>query len=736
MNKYEMLETVQDMVEGRPPTPEGKILTTLDVDKQLRKQFEIPEEYVTLEFEDDYYYHISKKIPPSMEEFNCEMDDTGEIYIGLDLKKQSYNSFIKGEYFTACNLSVFPSRNGPFGRLFIEKKNIGKFFDDFFKGEVPVKRAMPLVSNGVYNIKVKPFVGLQLCDVNVADIEPPILNDNLMESLTKEILMFKSKQDFYEEHNIEYKRGILMYGPAGNGKCHGKGTEILMHNGDIKKVEDIKIGEFIMGNDSTPRKVLSLGRGVDQLYEIHPTKGKPFTVNSNHLLSLKMNGDVGKNKKSDIVNIPIKQYLNESNHFKKCAKGYRTKIDFDEQLLAIDPYMLGIWLGDGTTSKPDITTMDEEVVTYINTFAKENKWVVNKYKSDTKANTYAITTGSKENSRNGTSFKSLLKRINVLNNKHVPRNFKINSAKHRLQMLAGLIDSDGYYKDNCYYITQKSNQLSSDIIFLAQTLGLGVTHKKEIKTIKSTGFSGEYNMITIYGNIDIIPVKVLRKKAVPRKQIKNVLHFGFDVIKKEVGDYYGFELDGNHLYCLGDCTVTHNTSFIKTFVKDFDAISVLLNIKSDNEISFIEKFLGDPTYKDKLKIIIMEDIDGIQEHMRSSVLNLLDGVSACNNTIFIATTNFPNKLDIAIAKRPSRFDSLYNIEVPNESIRKELLSKFFKDIDTVELAACVEESAGLSGAYFKEIFLFSMLNDLEPLEAIVEIKKRMKIFDKTESYIG
>lgn len=132
----------------------------------------------------------------------------------------------------------------------------------------------------------------------------------------------------------------------------------------------------------------------------------------------------------------------------------------------------------------------------------------------------------------------------------------------------------------------------------------------------------------------------------------------------------------------------------------------------------------------------MEDIDGIHEHMRSAVLNLLDGVTACNNTIFIATTNFPNKLDIAIAKRPSRFDSLYKIDVPNETIRKELLSKFFEKISGRELKDCVEASNGLSGAYFKEIFLFSMLNDLQPLEAIIEIKKRMKVFDKTENYIG
>jgi len=56
----------------------------------------------------------------------------------------------------------------------------------------------------------------------------------------------------------------LLLGSTGVGKCHGKGTKILMFNGSIKNVEDIKEGELIMGDDSTPRTVLSLARGKEQ----------------------------------------------------------------------------------------------------------------------------------------------------------------------------------------------------------------------------------------------------------------------------------------------------------------------------------------------------------------------------------------------------------------------------------------------------------------------------------------
>ena len=69
----------------------------------------------------------------------------------------------------------------------------------------------------------------------------------------------------------------------------------------------------------------------------------------------------------------------------------------------------------------------------------------------------------------------------------------------------------------------------------------------------------DYNRIKISGDIDRIPCKVERKKAAKRKQIKNVLHTGFQVVPRGVEQYYGFEIDGNRRFLLGDFTVTHNT---------------------------------------------------------------------------------------------------------------------------------------------------------------------------------
>jgi len=85
----------------------------------------------------------------------------------------------------------------------------------------------------------------------------------------------------------EQAEGILVAGAPGMGKCHGKGTPILMYDGSIKKVEDIKNGDLIMGPDSKPRIVLGNAHGYGKLYRVIPVKGDPYIVNEDHILSLK-----------------------------------------------------------------------------------------------------------------------------------------------------------------------------------------------------------------------------------------------------------------------------------------------------------------------------------------------------------------------------------------------------------------------------------------------------------------
>ncbi|MCQ2404270.1 MAG: DEAD/DEAH box helicase family protein [Lentisphaeria bacterium] len=71
--------------------------------------------------------------------------------------------------------------------------------------------------------------------------------------------------------------------------CHAKGHPILMYDGSVKKVEDIVVGDLLMGPDETPRRVLQLARGCEAMVKIMPVASsglQPFVVNRHHLMPL------------------------------------------------------------------------------------------------------------------------------------------------------------------------------------------------------------------------------------------------------------------------------------------------------------------------------------------------------------------------------------------------------------------------------------------------------------------
>lgn len=78
------------------------------------------------------------------------------------------------------------------------------------------------------------------------------------------------------------KRTLLVL-PTG---CHAKGEELLMADGTIKEVQDIKLNDLLIGSDGKARTVLHLQEGYDDLYKITPVKGEPFIVTRDHKLTL------------------------------------------------------------------------------------------------------------------------------------------------------------------------------------------------------------------------------------------------------------------------------------------------------------------------------------------------------------------------------------------------------------------------------------------------------------------
>ncbi|WP_395077693.1 replicative DNA helicase [Flavobacterium sp.] len=364
---------------------------------------------------------------------------------------------------------------------------------------------------------------------------------------------------------------IIIAARPGMGKCLGKGTNVLLFDGSLRKVEDVTTDDLLMGDDSTSRKVLSIARGRENMYWIHQNKGISYRVNESHILSLKRSRIEGGHKKGEVLNITVKDYLEKSDKFKSNYKGYKVAVEFDEKFLSLEPYYLGLWLGDGHSYSQRITNIDEEIIDYLNDYADRLESELVTYYQEDRTNNYSIVKRNRANSEDfQINIQEELRKLDLIQNKHIPQDFLINSTQNRLQLLAGLIDSDGYYTSefNCFEIVQKSERLSKQIKFLCDSLGFRSSLKKKKTSIKAIGFEGEACRIRIFGNLDSIPTKIERKKAREWNSKVDWKVTGVKVEFDKEDDYYGFEIDGNRLFLLEDMTVTHNTAFVLSMARN------------------------------------------------------------------------------------------------------------------------------------------------------------------------
>ena len=178
------------------------------------------------------------------------------------------------------------------------------------------------------------------------------------------------------------------------------------------------------------------------------------------------------------------------------------------------------------------------------------------------------------------------------------------------------------------------------------------------------------------------------------------------------------------------------TTFIKHFLskttKENDRYGIIIDC-SDGFDSSVGKYL-ESVLGDKEKVIVLEDIDSIAEnsYQRASLLNFIDGIESMDKTLFIATSNNPEKLDEAILNRRSRFDKKYFIDLPSEKMREKFLARFFPEMNEGELIEHAKLTEGFSGADFKEIFILTNLQDISTEKAIGLLHEQINMIYKNK----
>ena len=365
--------------------------------------------------------------------------------------------------------------------------------------------------------------------------------------------------------------------------CHIAGTEVIMADGRLKKVEDIVIGDQVMGDDGTPRTVLQVHTGTDQMYKITPRCGDVQVVNSKHIIYGK-HRDYNK-KTYEPFTMKAEDYYNMISANPRKKDGYKLvhskAVSFPHQEVPIEPYMFGLWLGDGDSSKARITSKDSEIIDYLYSFAAKYNFILQDEACTNSKGCRHLTLTTPTGKKN--HFHTWLRHLNVFNDKDIPDCYLYNDRDTLLQVLAGLVDSDGTYnpKTQIVEITQYDGhkKIIDKAEYICHLLGFRV--KRSIRYSKERIFSGrtikgnvlQHRLQILYGHSEI-PCKIARKRSIDRKGDKKKssldrLDTTFKIEKAGIDDYYGFSLDGNKLFLLKDFTVCHNSwpDSVKAFVQ-------------------------------------------------------------------------------------------------------------------------------------------------------------------------
>lgn len=409
---------------------------------------------------------------------------------------------------------------------------------------------------------------------------------------------------------------MLLFHETGTGKCHGKNTPILMFDGRTKMVQNIKITDTLMGDDSNERTVFSTTTGKDSLYNVinvDNSSAKKFSVNKEHILCLKsvdfpiikrkrgLNNNkiiiewieyckivsktfFYKNEEEDIVfkevmefikevkseeilEIAVKDYVKLPNSTKKKLKGYSVPVEFIEKK-TFNPYVMGVWISNSENTHK-LLKCNGYSSKYILNNINENKNLEFIPNEDDKVDKDDNDDNEDERIVRldiiGDKFTEILIENNLYENKNrIPISLKCNTRSNRLLFLAGILDNNGKYdeKNMEYTFCSKHLQLINDIGFLCKSLGFDYRVKKSYKCFKKT-----YSILIYEGAFIDIPILTPSKKS--NKSEGKDGTFNIKVKKIGKGKYYGFTIDDNCRYLLGDFTVTHNTAAAITIAEGF-----------------------------------------------------------------------------------------------------------------------------------------------------------------------
>lgn len=368
--------------------------------------------------------------------------------------------------------------------------------------------------------------------------------------------------DFFGYLDEAEKSGehAFMGGSRGKGKEMPNYQPVKTLTGEVK-LGDLRVGDKILGKDGKETTVLEIfPQGIKDIYELTFSDNRKVECGLHHLWSV-----IDKNGKYKILTT---EKILENYKYKHKKTGYTYKyaiptndlIEYEEKILPIDPYILGCLIGDGSLTKqtPKISTTDNEIVQeFINRLPDYN------IKRDIHSSNYTITykkrfdkieTVKYENGKYGVN--PLYREIVKLNlnktcyTKFIPNIYKLSSKEQRLELVRGLLDTDGSISKNGEIeFSNSSIQLIDDLADVLRSLGINCK-----KFIKEKSDSRLY----IYTNQEVFKLTRKKEKINPLKGWNKISIINIE--KKGSTEQTCIMVDNDDkLFLTKDFIVTHNS---------------------------------------------------------------------------------------------------------------------------------------------------------------------------------
>ena len=474
----------------------------------------------------------------------CRADNRSFGMIYLKIRRSGFSFMSSSE---CVNIGTL-ARDARIGILSKTGADAKKMFTDKV---VPINSRLPFFFKPIMDGMDKPKTELAY-RVPAAKIT----KKNMYETDDTDVDGLDTSIDWKNTEDNSYDGEKLLF--LAHDECYAPDTLILTEKFEFKPIKDINVGDKVIVEGGKIRTVMKKVSGQTDRYLVKQPHGQDYIVTENHRLVFNryIFNAKKKSKRHEEVIMTPKEYLGKSSFIRQhLTRAVSKGIEMSDKFEGMPPYLLGLWLGDGRKQAFTILVNKEEepeLLHYLGMIAQIKKIPFELKKSDSlKIVEFAFKGINKS-----------LRDIGVYNNKHIPEQYMKSSIESRLQLLAGLIETDGYSdkKKGVISIGMSKKDLIDQIRILALSCGIGCSNVKHSKS----NYDTDVYRIGLSGELSRIPLITKKKSFEGYRPISRGRRNKVSVEYLDKGDYVGIQVDAENdderKLILSDFTISMNSA--------------------------------------------------------------------------------------------------------------------------------------------------------------------------------